>query len=253
MDFLKRLLGKKTASSANPSDSKIKVVLKGVQTGGPSPQAAKAKPPRNPVKDTLFGNRPLDQWPPAGGEIKAFPLSSFVEARNHLHAGQVPEAIACWQSIVATPSLEALHYMQAWHFLRQNGVQPPEEESKIIYGVIGEQGATGMLTAVFVDGQARVYSDQGQSIVWNHPDASLDPLIESILVAATALVHKIKGNDPILNVANSSINTLTLLTPSGNYVKTGAPGSLEAMPLIKPVAEELGKMTAALTEKTKKR
>jgi len=243
-DFLKRCLGKPVPTAkAEPVPG---VVMQPTSPGG------KGKPVRNPVKDTLFGNLPLDQWPPPGDDGIAFPWSVFDQARNHLQAGQVPEAIACWQSIIATPSLESLHYVQAWHFLRQNGVNPSEEEAKLVYGVVGEQGASGLLTAVFIDGQARVYSDQGQAIVWLHPDASLDPLIEETIGAASLLVLKMKQNDPRLSLSASSTNSISVLTPSGIYLKTGAPNSFESTPLIKPIAEGLGKILAALMEKSKK-
>jgi hypothetical protein len=207
------------------------------------------KPPRNPVKDTLFGNLPLDQWPGANVDGSVFPWSEFVTARDYLQAGQVPEAIACWQSIIATPSLEVLHYVQAWHFLRQNGVQPSEEEAKSVYGVISEQGKSTILVAAYLDGQARLYDDHGQEVVWAHPDASLDSHIESTLGAATQLVWKMKQNDPRLTLSASSTNSISVLTPAGIRFKTGAPGSFEATPLIKPVAEAFGLLTKALLEK----
>ncbi len=217
----------------------------------PAPSVPATVAIRNPVKDKLFGNLPLDQWPPPGGDSTTFPWSEFDAARTYLQMGQTAEAIARWQTVIATSNLESLHYAQAWHFLRQNGVHPSPEEAKTIYGVVGEQGPSGVLTAVFSDGQARVYSDQGQGIVWEHPDDSLDLLIESILAASTALVQKIQGNDPQLGGSKSSINSISFLTPSGIYIKTGAPNVFEAAPKIKPIADGLGKVLLTLMEKTK--
>jgi hypothetical protein len=204
---------------------------------------------RNPLKDKLYGNLHMDQWPPQDGDVTASPWSEFVAARNHMAAGEKDQAIAWWQAILVSPDLEVLHYAQAWHFLRQNGVQPSEEDAKGVYGVIGEQGASGVMTAVFLDGQARLYGDQGQAIVWTHPDASLDPLIETVLGGAVALVHKMKQSDPQLTSSKTSINSISILTPSGVYTKTGTSGSFEATPLIKPIAEGLGLVIKALMEK----
>ena len=194
----------------------------------------------------------MDQWPAPGTDVTIQPWPEFEAARNHVAAGQVDEAVAIWQKIIATPGIEALHYLQAWHFLRQHGIQPPEDEAKYVYGVIGEQGKSGVLIAVFLDGQARLYGDHGQAIVWTHPDDSLDPLIESILGGAVALVRKMKQSDLHIESSVISVNSISVLTSSGVFTKCGASGSFEAMPLIKPIADGFGLIINALMEKAKK-
>jgi len=235
-----------TADSAKPGSSQPPPPPVNIPTGAPGPPIATR---RNPAKDLLFGNLPLDQWPAPGVDVTASPWAEFDAARNHIAAGQTNEAIAIWQSIIAMESLEALHYVQAWHFLRQHGVQPPEEEAKNVYGVIGEQGRSGVLVAVYLDGQARLYSDQGQAVVWAHPDASLDPLIETVLGAAAILMWKVKQSDPKIDSSRITINSISVLTPSGVYTKTGAPGTFEGLPLIKPIAEGFALVIKALAEK----
>jgi len=207
------------------------------------------KPVRNPIKDTLYGNLPLDQWPAPGNDLTVSPWAEFDAARNHITVGQTDQAIEIWQTLIATQGLEALHYLQAWHFLRQHGVEPSEEEAKNPYGVISEQGKSGVLVALYLDGQARLYSDDGQSIVWAHPDASLDPMIESILGAAAMLMRKVKQSDPKIDSSRIAVNSISVLTPSGVYTKTGAPGTFEILPLIKPIAEGINQITKALVEK----
>src|SRR5215212_9830662 len=93
----------------------------------------KEKPPE--MRDLLFGDLPLDQWPretTAMGE----PWRSFIEARTCLKAGDKIEAIRIFRGIQASVGLESRHYLQAWHFLRQLGVQPGAEQAKRLYGVI---------------------------------------------------------------------------------------------------------------------
>jgi hypothetical protein len=258
LKFGKSPLEKKSSNSVTSGGNASAVSLAPIasKTGkslvGSAANASLALPvaQRNPVKDTLYGNLPMEQWPPQGGDVTVSPWSEFVAARNHMAVGETDKAIAWWQAIVASPGLEVLHYVQAWHFLRQNGMQPSEEEAKNVYGVVGEQGASGVMIAVFLDGQARLYGDQGQGIVWTHPDASLDPLIESVLGGAVALVHKMKQSDPRIASSKTSINSISVLTPSGVYTKTGTSGSFETTPLIKPIADGLGLVIKALMEKT---
>ena len=76
------------------------------------------------IRDTLFGDSPLDAYPPSATALSQPPWPAFIRAREAVAAGQIPAAIALWQEIVATDGLESRHYAQAWHFLRAYGVQP---------------------------------------------------------------------------------------------------------------------------------
>ena len=88
----------------------------------------KKKEPAKPVtiRDTLFGDMPLSEWP-KDDNATAEPWISFVKARNLLNKKDKSSAAAVLQEIAAMPGLEPRHYLQAWHFLRQIGIQPPPE------------------------------------------------------------------------------------------------------------------------------
>ena len=42
--------------------------------------------------------------------------------------------------VIATPDLESRHYLQAWHYLRSNNIQPPPDTAKTTLAVINEAG-----------------------------------------------------------------------------------------------------------------
>src|SRR5579863_10532889 len=107
----------------------------------------------NQIRETLFGDMPLDQWPRDGVSSDIFPWSTFVSARLHLDGGIQKDAIACWQQVLQHPGLEPRHYLQAWHFLRQHGTAPPPEQAKQVLGVVVEVGmARGLdLLAAYPD------------------------------------------------------------------------------------------------------
>jgi hypothetical protein len=192
-------------------------------------------------------------WPPANATSVAFPWNKFIEAREHLAASRPSQAAACWREVVSFPDLESRHYVQAWHFLRQIGVNPPPDQAKRILGVIGENGPSGVLVAAYEDRQARVYSDKGQGIAWLHPDTSLDSLIDSVLRESATLIRSTRTwhqTRPMVTVSN--INIISFLTPSGLHLTLGVPGVMESAADVKPVADGLGLIIRALMQKTAK-
>ncbi len=61
----------------------------------------------DPIRETLFGDMPLAQWP------------FFAEARALVETHDTAGAIRAFQRVLATPDLESRHYLQAWHELRR--------------------------------------------------------------------------------------------------------------------------------------
>jgi hypothetical protein len=105
-----------------------------------SPIFAKAKeqPAPNPIRETLFGDMPLEQWPRDDSTSNVFPWSAFASARSHLTTGNQEAAVDGWRLILQQPDLEPRQYLQAWYFLRQHGQQPPPEVAKQVLGVVIE-------------------------------------------------------------------------------------------------------------------
>ena len=136
------------------------------------------------IRDTLFGDLPLELVPPGGAPASlGEPWVTFMAARKAVFEGGPSEAIALWQQIARTSGLESRHYAQAWHFLRGQGVRPPAEIERLLLGVIVEVPAlTGVdLLAAYPDHHARYYHSSGASVIWDHPNNSLDPAIDKLL------------------------------------------------------------------------
>src|SRR4051794_8774824 len=144
-------------------------------------------------RDTLFGDLPPGEWPPADAAAEDFPWSAFTAARNHLASGSVDEAKRCWREIVAAPGLEPRHQLQAWHFLRQHGERPPPEIAQQVLGIVVEMAlAEGLdVLAVYADRSARYYNHAGGGIVLDRAEGSLAELIDALLAEAAAVVAQI--------------------------------------------------------------
>ena len=153
----------------------------------------KKQPTPNPIRETLFGDMPLEQWPRDDSTSNVFPWSAFASARSHLAAGNKVAAVDGWRQILQQTDLEPRQYLQAWHFLRQHGQQPPPEVAKQVLGVVIEVGMPGGLDllAAYPDHSARYYNFSGAGVVWEHPDTSLDSAIDQLLEASKLIVDKI--------------------------------------------------------------
>src|SRR4051812_24106371 len=133
-------------------------------------KSAAASPPPIPnvlaVRETLFGDAPLEAWPSNASAAEHEPWATFVRGRDAFAAGQTESAIAAWRSIVATPGLESRHYAQAWQFLRQAGVAPSSAESKQMLGVVievpMEEGLD--LLAAYPERNARYFNHSGRGV-----------------------------------------------------------------------------------------
>jgi hypothetical protein len=115
------------------------------------------KPSASSIRDSLYGDQPLQAWPRVDVQAELFPWTTFIAARQHVEAGEIDLATTFWRQVVSTPELESRHYAQAWYFLPQNGVQPPSENAKTVLGVVVEAGMPrGLdLLAAYPDHHAR--------------------------------------------------------------------------------------------------
>lgn len=62
-------------------------------------------PPPEPLRDTLFGDRPLDRWA-AETALPQFPWTAFAAARAALAASDVETAVAQWRQVAAATDLD---------------------------------------------------------------------------------------------------------------------------------------------------
>jgi hypothetical protein len=206
----------------------------------------KEKPPKPPeIRDTLFGDRPLSEWPQRDhANAKFEPWSWFVQARSYLEAGNKPSAIAVLQKITEAPALESRHYLQAWSFLRPLGVTPPEAKAKVVYGVVVEVGMDeGLdLLAAYMDHTARYYNYTGAGVIWEAPDHSLNGQIDDLLREGQTVVYQIGPWEEARPAPPPhGYVRLSMLTPSGLHFGQGDFGVLANDPMGGPL------ITAATT------
>jgi hypothetical protein len=186
------------------------------------------------VRDTLFGDAPPEDWPPAGAEADDFPWTAFDEARAYLAAGSVADARRYWHEVTDRPGLESRHYVQAWGFLRAHGEQPPEGIAKDVLGLVVEMALPeGLdLLAVYADRSARYYNHAGGGVALEHAEGALAEPIDELLAAAAEVVARIgpwEGERPGPPAAGTA--RLSFLTPNGLHFGEGPVEALEADPL----------------------
>lgn len=195
---------------------------------------SKRGPRLNPIRETLFGDLPLNQWPVRSNASNEFPWGAFLSARLRRDSGAEAEAVSEWRSIIAHPGLESRHYLQAWHFLRQHGQQPGPDIAKQVLGVVIEVAmAEGLdLLAAYADCSARYYNYSGAGVVWEHPDTSLNAAIGQLLVAGSQVVARIgPWDDNRPDVPPIGHARMSFLTPSGLHFGQGPMDLLACDPI----------------------
>ena len=209
----------------------------------------KKEPQKNiPIRDTLFGDLPASEWP-RDDNADAEPWVSFIKARNLLDKGDKSSAVKLYQSITDMPGLESRHYLQAWHFLRELGVNPPEDKAKIVYGVVVEVGLEkgADLVAAYADHTARYLNFTGAGEIWERPDDSLDAEMDALLKAGQEVAGRIDPWDKERPPAPTNGNVrLNMLTPSGLHFGYGGFNTLSNDPmgnaLIAPATQLMQKL-----------
>lgn len=212
------------------------------------------QPPPHSIRDTLFGDMPFSDWP---GESAAAPHAepwlSFVQARRQLGDGHREVAKQTLRRILAMPALESRHYLQAWHFLRSLGEQPPASEAKRLYGVVVEVGLDNGLdvVAAYADGNARYFNYTGAAIIWERPDDSLDGNVNSLLDAGREVIERIgpweEARPQAPPAGQARIN---LLAPGGLHFGQGGFDVLAGDPMGGPVIAAATRLMQELIAKT---
>ena len=201
-----------------------------------SPPVTHLHPAATSLRDLLFGDAPLEQWCGDGSTEQPPPWNLFALAKDAMHAGRNADAVAALQSVAAMPDLESRHYLQAWHFLRLLSIQPPADEAKQVLGVVVEVGMPSGLDilAAYADCHARYFHCAGGAVVWERPNASLDPVITQLLRSAGTVAQQIgpwdkaRPGPPPLDQMR-----LSFLTPSGLHFGQAALNDLHRDPLAK--------------------
>ena len=202
------------------------------------------------VRDTLFGDLPISEWA-KDDATTAEPWASFVRAKKFLEKKDKSSAAAILQQITEMPGLEPQHYLQAWHFLRQLGVNPPADKAKIVYGVVVEVGRKegADIVAAYANYSARYYHRSGAGVIWEHPNDSLDAKIKALLDAGQAVANRIGPWDKERPGLPEEHNVrLNMLTPSGLHFGYGGFHTLSNEPMGKAIIDPATALMLSLTE-----
>lgn len=153
----------------------------------------KKKKPQVNIRDILFGDVPIAQWPKEDKTNVEEPWATFVKARSHLRRKENPQAIQLYKKLLTMAKLESRHYLQTWHFLKEVGIRPSAKIAKKLYGVIVEVALDNGLdiVAAYTDFTARYHNYSGAAIVWDAPDNSLESQIKGVLNAGNIVVDNI--------------------------------------------------------------
>lgn len=103
----------------------------------PSPGPPLTLPAAHPLREILFGDRPLEEWARGGDAPRSGePWAHFADALTRRGRGDAAGAREALAAVLRQPGLESRHYVQAWHALRGLGEDPAPPEGKHVYGVI---------------------------------------------------------------------------------------------------------------------
>lgn len=207
------------------------------------------------IRDTLFGDLPLDQWA-KDDDASAEPWASFVKAKQLLQKGDRSSAAAVLQKITAMPGLESRHYLEAWNTLHGLGVNPPADKAKTVYGVVVEVGMKNGadIVAAYADGSARYLHHSGAGTLWERPDNSLDDEINALLKAGQTVAQKIGPWEQARPAAPTEGNVrLNMLTPSGLHFGYGGFDTLSKDPMGKAIIDPATQLMLKLTQLGKKK
>lgn len=206
-------------------------------------------------RDMLFGDMPLSEWA-KDDNASAEPWVSFVRAKKLLEKKDTSSAAVILQTITEMPGLESRHYLQAWHSLRQVGVNPPADKAKTVYGVVVEVGMKNGadIVAAYMDHTARYLHHTGGGVIWEHPDESLDPKIKDLLDAGQAVANRIGPWDKERPAPPEEHNVrLNMLTPSGLHFGYGGFQTLHNEPMGRAILDPATALMVSLTALGKKK
>jgi hypothetical protein len=212
-----------------------------------------SKPDFSEIRDLLFADATIAAWRAKDGQSEtAEPWASFAAARAALEIGDTEKAVSALQSIAASNAQASRQCLQAWHFLRQLGVQPAADRAKQVMGVVLEvQMRTGLDTlAAYADHTARYINHGGRLIVWEATGKDMDQRVDALLHAGQHVANAIgPWKEPRRGPPPKGHVRLSMLTPLGLHFGEGPFEILSADPMGGPVIAAGTVLMQALIER----
>ena len=203
------------------------------------------------LRDALFGDTPLpallDHVAPES--LERTPWSTFAKAQRAIASGSEQDAVPLLLSVL--PGSESRVQLLAWTALRKLGHHPPPELAKQVLGVVVEVPVEdGLdLVAAYPEYSARYYNYSGAGVIWETPDARLNPQIDALLAAGQRVVDAIgpwEGDRPAPPIDGRV--RLNMLTPSGLHFGEGPMDIFMRDAMAAPVIQAAFELMKALME-----
>lgn len=171
------------------------------------------------LRPLLYGDQPLNGWPRLGEAAHEEPWASFVRARQLLQGGNKQAAVAIWSNIAGQHDLESRHILQAWHFLRAEGVGPAGEDSSAVLAAVAEVSVDSGhdLLVAYRDGGVRYLNRSGKvAVVEGDGGPALRDATSQWLAVADQLASAVGvWEEPQLPPLPSDHSRIMMLTPAG--------------------------------------
>jgi hypothetical protein len=213
---------------------------------GPVPQSSAA----DSIRPFLYGDVPIEQWPPTDESPSGEPWQSFIRARTAVGTGHPDQAVQLWLSIARAPGLESRQVLQAWSLLRRHGVTPSAAESDVVHGVVCviAVGDSHDVLAAYKDGSSRYLNHAGKIVAAEGGKQPAVLAVHAVMHAAEPL-GKVIGlwDQPALPAVPSGHARLLLLTPGGFRFGQGPQDALWHEPMAEPVLNAATQLMLILT------
>jgi hypothetical protein len=171
--------------------------------------------PNNEIRETLFGDLSIEKWTDKNATEE--PWKSFELAKELIVKKQNEQAVELLTKITQMENLESRHYVQAYHFLKQLGMN--NDKPTELFGVVIEVGMKKNeydLLAAYSDFSARYYNYTGAGIVWENPNNSLENEIKTVLELGKEVMNNIgPWEEDRPNPVKKGMVRLNLLTSKG--------------------------------------
>jgi len=215
--------------------------------GGPRPGAA------GTIRELLFGDVPVDRWPPEDSPATGSPWDLFRAARGYLGTERSASAIVRWRKITEDPEAASRHRLQAYHFLREHGRRQLSDDPTETLGVVVDvwAGAGIDTLAAYGDHTARYCNHSGSAIIWDARDRPIDESIHRLLAASRKVVAEIgpwKGERP--GPPPPGQDRVSFLTSRGLHFGQGPQALIWKDPLSGPVFAAAAELMQRLIAKT---
>jgi hypothetical protein len=183
------------------------------------------------LRPLLYGSVPIDQWPDEHSPaVSTEPWASFVRARALFGDGEADGAVSIWRHIAESAGIESRHTLQAWHFLRSVGVEPPDDVAALALGALAEVAVDvghDVLVA-YGDGSVRYLNHGGQVVVVEPPVPAPVANAAGPWLAVAQRLALVVGvwAQPQLPALPEGHTRVTMLTPGGARFGQGPDGEL---------------------------